>query len=360
MKKHIILPLMLIISVIIGVAIHLYSNETVSSFLSNRLSDTFYEGVNNDRLDNLCPYKTERRSLRVKPLKQYDIDKTMQAAEDTECSLLQNDRNNSHIQFVNDELYMLIKAAYCEIDFYGEFNSIRKEDYNHYIHKFKELIDNETTFLCIMTGEELHLSEFKSIRTDPTSFKEFTFYFFDMNGDSTPELCVVDDANCTYIFMYQPEYDRIILWLELGVWWYNIIGQQKIGWNREGINHLFYQLNEKGDEKCTVTFFSKTYFVHETELGDIYHWGEIFFMVSLPIYDDDRNYALTDDMKNISYLDSLSGRYYFRVTEEQYEILTNDYFEAEKMAEKNIDEVRYRYNELFDMSPAKTKSAPRT
>lgn len=43
----------------------------------------------------------------------------------------------------------------------------------------------------------------------------------------------------------------------------------------------------------------------------------------------------------------VSGRYYFRITEEQYLELTKDYFETEHTAKENLKRVTYTYDELF-------------
>ena len=42
-------------------------------------------------------------------------------------------------------------------------------------------------------------------------------------------------------------------------------------------------------------------------------------------------------------------QWYFRITKEQYEELTKDYFDSYNLSVwKNIEEVSYTYNELFD------------
>ena len=88
----------------------------------------------------------------------------------------------------------------------------------------------------------------------------------------------------------------------------------------------------------------RVFFVHFWVLGggpyqnDIEDYG---FLVSLPEYIE-----LRDDMiEQAIYEDD---RYYFRVTEEQFEELTKDYNDAEKAVHAALDEVTYTYTELFD------------
>ena len=88
----------------------------------------------------------------------------------------------------------------------------------------------------------------------------------------------------------------------------------------------------------------RVFFVHFWVLGggpyqnDIEDYG---FLVSLPEYIE-----LRDDMiEQAIYEDD---RYYFRVTEEQFEELTKDYDEAVKGREVAMDAVTYTYTELFD------------
>ena len=72
--------------------------------------------------------------------------------------------------------------------------------------------------------------------------------------------------------------------------------------------------------------------------NDIEDYG---YLISLPEYIE-----LRDDMIDQAiYIDE---RYYFRVTEKQFEELTEDYEEAVKASYDALDEVTYTYTELFD------------
>ena len=52
-------------------------------------------------------------------------------------------------------------------------------------------------------------------------------------------------------------------------------------------------------------------------------------------------------MQDQAYYVKDTGLYYFRVTKEQYEQLTEAYFQAEAEAAQNIKKVRYTYDEVI-------------
>ena len=43
---------------------------------------------------------------------------------------------------------------------------------------------------------------------------EHRYYFFDMNGDDNPELCVTDNRSFLYVLQYDEKKDRITVWKE--------------------------------------------------------------------------------------------------------------------------------------------------
>jgi hypothetical protein len=167
-----------------------------------------------------------------------------------------------------------------------------------------------------------------------------------MDDDCEPELCIIDDINCTHIFKYLPDSDEIILWYDLDVWWYSLIGSKKICWIREGISCVFYKLYENGEIEYEVHFYSKPFYNKKTDVG------EIIFAVSIPLVaDKNKAIKLTDEMKRVSYFDKYLKSYFFRVTEEQYEELTSNYFDAYKLSKEAIKAVSYSYKEFTNDDP---------
>ncbi len=71
--------------------------------------------------------------------------------------------------------------------------NIYKKKYNQFLKGERFIIDN-------VTGEKLYLweSEFWNCNV-----QLYTYYFFDMDGDENPELCIKDEVNTLYIIKYE-------------------------------------------------------------------------------------------------------------------------------------------------------------
>ncbi len=249
------------------------------------------------------------------------------------------------ILFADDKAYEFIKEAYSRIDFSSEFKRGNFDLYDFYKEKYNQLLKSEIPFTDPKKSEELYLYEYSKIESYSSPFdctlNEHKYYFFDMDEDDAPELCIVNNIYCTYIFKYKPDLDKVILWRELPVCWYMINGSRTICWNREAIRHVFYKLDADGEAEYAVSFFLRDGFNRKI------NQGEVVFMVSLPRYADKTlEVDMPEEIKNQAYFDSIP-KAYFRVTEEQYHELTDDYFKALKIAETNIDEVTFTYDELF-------------
>lgn len=71
-------------------------------------------------------------------------------------------------------------------------------------------------------------------------------------------------------------------------------------------------------------------------------------MVTIPVYaDEDRQIKITQELKEQAYYSKESQLYMFNVTEEQYNELTEDFFQAGTISEERRKEVGYVYDELF-------------
>lgn len=246
------------------------------------------------------------------------------------------------VDYVDEELYAEIKDICKNIDFTPSFDPGDVTKYDLYKKKFKKFINGEVTVWIKETGEELYiynfhgLEEFRAvIELGEYDIDRYSYYFFDINGDEDPELCIKNQLGYIYVFQYDEDRDQIVLWKEYISNSIFLMGTQKLGfaggWSGDGM----IRVDENGD---------RVFFVHFWVLGggpyqnDIEDYG---FLVSLPEYIE-----LRDDMiEQAIYEDD---RYYFRVTEEQFEELTKDYNDAEKAVHAALDEVTYTYTELFD------------
>lgn len=245
------------------------------------------------------------------------------------------------VDYVDDELYAEIKEIYERIDFTASFDPGDVTKYGLYKEKFKEFMDGERTVRFKETGEEQYIYEMAEFRMDfePGEYDagKYSYYFFDINGDEDPELCVTNKARFVYAFQYNQEQDQIVLWKEYISSTISLMGTQKLafgGWLGEGL----IRLDENGDRVFFVLFKVEGGRSYRNEIED---YG---YLVSLPEYIELRN----DMIEQAIYFEA-EERYYFRVTEEQFEELTKDYYDARKASYDALDEVTYTYAELFDL-----------
>jgi len=240
------------------------------------------------------------------------------------------------MEFVDDEAFAFLKEAYEAIDFYGEFEIGDEELYGDYIKKYKKLVDNEIPFT--IDGKEYYLSKYKWLRAysdeeyDP---REFTYYLFDMDGDSTPELCIWNNA--TYVFKYDTVSDRIILWSSFESPNESIHGTKMVSWNWDGMRDGIYKFDEKGE----MIFY--VFFLVEATWSN----GNDTYMLMVPSYEGEP-IEIPWKIKEQAYFSEENSSYHFKVTEEQFDQLTGDYFKACEQSEKNIKRVSYTYDELFE------------
>lgn len=250
------------------------------------------------------------------------------------------------IEFVDEDVFQTIKTAYERIDFFAEFEKGDIDSYDFYKEKYLQLIMNEVSFKDREITQPLFFKDLDEIEINSSNGMtedSYSYIFFDMDGDDMPELCVTDETRFRYIFKYISATDEFILWCKLEVTWYGLIGTQKIYWNRGGDSHVFYKKNKDGSDEYTVYFFKKGITNRETEES------ERIYMVSLPQYiDKEFQVEVSDKMINQGYYDQNLKIYYFRVSEQQYFRLVADYFVSYELSQKNIKEVKYSFDELFN------------
>jgi len=255
------------------------------------------------------------------------------------------------MRFSDDEVYEILKNAFGDVDYYGEFKKGSIDEDDFYLEKFNQLIKNEATFFDPETGEEFYLNEFEDMtgymeadETNVGHVNHRTFYYFDIDEDGAPEFCI----SSSYIFKYDAGLDKCILWGgHRGNYYYSIRGSRKMTWDHPsgfGDQYAFRQLDENGRIEYAIFFFQH-YKPHQ-ETNEL----EIVYVVELPLnIDRGQRLEVTKEIKRKAYSCCAGDErvYYFRVTEEQYNELTNDYFKASELAEEKIKEVTFTYDELF-------------
>ena len=268
-----------------------------------------------------------------------------------------NESSDNEINFVSKELFEIIKNAYSEVDFIGEFQTGTVEVYGFYKEQYLKLLKCEVTFIDKSLQKNFYINEFNEMDfTHPgynstyDGMKEsydpnnYLYYFFDVDGDGPPELCVSDETRFIYIFKYDPNSGEIVLWHEIFTTWIRLLGSKKL-WLYSGgtpVEYAYFLLDENGEEECSVRFYLEGYKNIEKQQDDT------LYMVALPEYaDKSKNIELLDKYKNQAVFDPLKSIHYFRVTEEQWIELTEIFFESRELAKENIIQVSFTFEQLF-------------
>ena len=242
---------------------------------------------------------------------------------------------------VKEEVFQEIKKIYNTIDFKGTFKQGDLSKYNIYKKKYNQFLKGERFIIDNVTGEKLYLweSEFWNCNV-----QLYTYYFFDMDGDENPELCIKDEVNTLYIIKYEEELDEIILWLRSVRAPIYLLGTGKLTHaDKNGSGEAFIQLSESGEWEYSVWFKKE---IHPSSQGTE---SEYWYLVSLPYYYTEKSeeMKISDEIKQQGIFNELQKMYYYRVTEEQYDELTEKYTEALNTSMKDIRIVTFTYEELF-------------
>ncbi|MBD5541713.1 MAG: hypothetical protein HDR00_11095 [Lachnospiraceae bacterium] len=247
--------------------------------------------------------------------------------------------------FANDDAYEFIKNAYASVNWYTEYELGDLTQYDIYKEKYKEFLNNSTPFLNQEAGREMYINDFSSIKIyDGKTFlydKDFyDYYYFDMDKDGAPELCI-SGGDFISIFKYDINQEKILLWKQIEPSYYSLNGSGAIRWEN-GSGNVFYSLDENGAEVCSVFFMIRGTYNEESEQS------ETVYLVSLPKYAEELKNEYEENIICQGYYDKGQSVYYFRVTESQYDELTEDYYQAVETATQELKSVTYSYEELFE------------
>lgn len=239
---------------------------------------------------------------------------------------------------VEENIYAVIKSEYEKVDFSGNFELGENVFHEEYL----KLLQCNVPFVVPETGEEIYLNQLgqlDSFMLDSYDLEALEYYYYDIDGDRISELGVTDGVNFICLFDYDVQNGQMVLWQDLCSTWYRVMGTGKVFWNNGGNDIVFYELDEQGNEKLSVYFYSEEFYNREKDTA------EIRYMVALPQYSDE------NEQRNISqhaaYYDEGQQLCYFSVTKEEFEELTEEYFKAEQESKQNIKEVSHTYQEIL-------------
>lgn len=235
-------------------------------------------------------------------------------------------------EFIDDHAFEYINNAYSDIDFSSDFKQGDQSVYADYKEQYRKLLECKIPFKS--EGKNIYIDEYIYEDHEP---EKYVYYFFDMDDDSLPELCIENKAGFIYIMKYKSESDEIILWHETSSSWTELLGSKKL-WFYSGtspIKYSFQSLNENGYTEYQIWFY-----IVPTE-------SETKYFLTLPEFSDK-----TDDIEIPKDIKAQSvekdSHYYYRVNESQWNELTKDFFAEKNIAKENIEKVKFTYNELFD------------
>lgn len=224
--------------------------------------------------------------------------------------------------FADRQAFELLADIYEEIDFSGEFKIGNIKVYDYYKEKYAELLSGKSKFsnkygYGYKYGLEDYIDNLESLKDNSAAV-----YYFDMDEDEQPELCM-EGVFGTFVFKYVPHMNQYLLWWKELQSGYQIAGSRKIRYNDESF-HEFYQLKENGEEEFKVVFGIK-----KEENG-----SKPLYLVSLPLYWDETEVKIPENIRKQSYLSKADEYYFYRITKEQYEILTKEYFKTDDLTKE--------------------------
>ena len=252
------------------------------------------------------------------------------------------------MEFADDREFEYLQEIYREIPFYGGFPLGDAEKYKICKDKFAQLLKNEITVTVPETGEECYLEEFELVidkyEDKPYDLERYYFYFFDVDGNDAPELCLFEmrssriiDSMC--IFKYDFYIDKIILWRYFSSHYTRLFGTNSVAGETGNANEYdFYRVDVNAEPVFRTGFVWEGFFTN----------GNVVYLIVLPQYmDNTKKDSQMEQMKEKAFYEKETGRYYLRVTEEQCEELSEYYFRAREKAAEELNKLKKNYWELF-------------
>ena len=226
--------------------------------------------------------------------------------------------------FAEPEEVELIQDIYNEIGFTAEYKEGNEEIREFYRKKYERLL-REGLIVYRKDGE----SSIMEVRYD---LKELVtnspdMYFFEMDEDGAPELCIADTAG-TFVCKYDPETDGYVSWYDNITSGGCILGSRKMGYTHNDDEEYLFQMDEDGQNEIVIEYAALI-------------WPNRY-IVSVPGYEERlRSGQIPESMKKKLYYDEYEREYFIRVTKEQYKDLIKGLHDARKQAEEHTVPLSY-------------------
>lgn len=248
----------------------------------------------------------------------------------------------NYLNNVDDKTYSIIKEQHEKVNFKRIFSKGNTDKYDYYKKQFSKLLKNEALLIDKENGNNTFIKNYGVFADDAEDgiydLNSYAYYFFDMDGDTMPELCIANNMNFIYVIKYDDKTDKFTVWTKYEYTYISLIGTRAIA-NRRN----YIKLDQNGNFECESRFKVEGYTDYKSG-EDIW-----CYMVTLPqYYNDNSQVQLEYKLKKFAFYNETENKYYFRVTEEQFSELEEIYYSPEnKQPEENIESVTYTYKELF-------------
>lgn len=281
---------------------------------------------------------TDSRHINTKNgIKEKELNLVQPSVENTKSKMISPYET---VKYVDKKTFSIIKEAYDGIDFYGNFSQGDRSNFDYYRKLFLQLLDGKVEYEAadIEGNYYYHYIDEYGYLSDDYDKHSYSYIFFDIDGDRAPELCITDHASFTYVFDYNKETNKFILWCDSHL---QILGTKKYAVTSYPY-YCLIELDEYGHEERRVQFAEFEY--TDSSSKD----RKTCYSVALPYKDASKvSEYLPKSLKEQAFREPEGEVYYFRVTKEQYNDLTKDFFISSDLAWNQIKNVTYTYDELF-------------
>ena len=246
------------------------------------------------------------------------------------------------MSFASDEMFQVLLEAYSDINFFGEFSRGNPERYNFYREQFYHLLTGDIETI------NMHIADFDMTREE---LERSTFYFFDITGNGSPNLavgCFMRGAVLEYIADTNSFHDHGGFHTS----WATIIGTGRKMQRHNSSSRATYTLmrfdNDMNFDTVSVSYI---YAIPIKCENIIYSFDPV-----CEACDMCKKAEELDNWWQHVYLVAFED-YYFRVTNEQFEKLTADFFAAWDLAYELVKDVRFTFEELLEYLSQTVESA---
>lgn len=258
------------------------------------------------------------------------------------------------LPFADDMAEGYLEEAYAAIEFRGEFRECDAEMNAVYLEAFHRLVQNKVTFHDQRTGQDFFLKDYEGIAYDMEEEGgydpgRFEYYFFDADGDGAPDLGILEEypeghSAFLYQFRYDADTGSYCLWNTLYPPYDHLLGTRKVleydGVHMK-IDYGYYELDGDGEAEYSAYLYYLPLNLFEQ-----------ICLVMLPAHTEPSlNEEVGEELKQCGIYARETGKWYFRVTEEQFWALADLFEEAYESAKEQEERVLFTYEELFGQLP---------